>query len=116
MYIFFIFYLFLSLWKSCYLGDKVLVAGVVGGDNGEDVPVVLLHDVEDDRRLLLDGGTELKEHGVVVLETHTEKHTHGYATTLVGAIFFFFFFSHTGERILLKERRQPRKRRWQAAL
>lgn len=28
-----------------YLGDKVLVTRVVRGDDGEDVPVVFLHDV-----------------------------------------------------------------------
>lgn len=56
--------------ESGYLGDEVLVPWVVGGDDGEDVPVVLLHDVEHDGRLLLDGGPELKEHGAVVLKTH----------------------------------------------
>lgn len=45
-----------------YLGDKVLVTRVVCGDDGEDVPVVFLHDVEHDGGLLLDGGSELKEH------------------------------------------------------
>lgn len=52
-----------------YLVDKVLVAGVVRGDYGEDVPVILLHDVQHDGGLLLDGWTELEKHGVVVLET-----------------------------------------------
>lgn len=52
-----------------YLVDKVLVARVVRGDNGEDVPVILLHDVQHDRGLLLDGRTKLEKHGVVVLET-----------------------------------------------
>lgn len=51
-----------------YLGDKVLVTWVVRGDDGEDVPVVFLHDVENDRSLLLDGGAKLKEHGVVILK------------------------------------------------
>lgn len=50
-----------------YLGNKVLVTGVVCGNYGEDVPVIFLHDVEHDGRLLLDGGPELKEHGAVVL-------------------------------------------------
>lgn len=50
-----------------YLGDKVQVSGVVCGDDGEDVPVVLLHDVEHDRGLLLDGRAELEEHRVVIL-------------------------------------------------
>lgn len=108
--LYFFCFIFFLLWKSRYLGDKVLVAGVVGGDDGEDVPVVLLHDVEDDRRLLLDGGAELKEHGVVVLETHTETHTH---TVTQQHWSECFFFSHSGERIPLKERRQPRR---QAAL
>lgn len=52
-----------------YLVDKVLVARVVSGDDGEDVPVILLHDVQHDRGLLLDGWTKLEKHGVVVLET-----------------------------------------------
>lgn len=56
-----------------YLSNKVLVAGVVCGDDGEDVPVVLLHDVEHDGRLLLDGGSELKEHGVIVLQKDTQE-------------------------------------------
>ena len=58
-----------------YLGDKVLVTWVVRGDDGEDVPVIFLHDVQHDRSLLLDGRAKLKEHGVVILkmtETHTE--------------------------------------------
>lgn len=52
-----------------YLVDKVLVARVVRGDNGEDVPVILLHDVQHDGGLLLDGRAKLEKHGVVVLET-----------------------------------------------
>lgn len=52
-----------------YRVDKVQVAGVVSGDNGEDVPVVFLHDVQHDGGLLLNGWTKLKKHGVVVLET-----------------------------------------------
>lgn len=52
-----------------YLIDKVLVARVVRGDYGEDVPVILLHDVQHDGGLLLDGRTKLEKHGVVVLET-----------------------------------------------
>lgn len=56
-----------------YLGDKVLVTWIVRGDDGKDVPVVFLHDVEDDRSLLLDGRPELKEHGVVVLEFEKKK-------------------------------------------
>ena len=52
---------------SGYLGNKVLIARVVGGDDGEDVPVVLLHDVEHDRGLLLNGWAELEKHGVVIL-------------------------------------------------
>lgn len=50
-----------------YLGDKVLVPRVVRGDDGEDVPVVLLHDVQHEQSLLLDGGTELEERGLHVL-------------------------------------------------
>lgn len=57
-----------------YLGNKVLVTWVVCGDDGEDVPVVFLHDVEHDRSLLLYGGAELKEHGVVILKTERETH------------------------------------------
>lgn len=56
----------------CYLGNKVLVSRVIGGNYGEDVPVIFLHDVEHDRCLLLDGGAELKEHGVVILHTTTQ--------------------------------------------
>lgn len=56
-----------------YLVDKVLVSGVVRGDYGEDVPVVLLHDVQHDGGLLLNGRTKLEKHGVVVLETR-ERH------------------------------------------
>lgn len=56
-----------------YLGDKVLVTWIVRGDDGKDVPVVFLHDVEDDRSLLLDGRPELKEHGVVVLGKKKQK-------------------------------------------
>lgn len=52
-----------------YLIDKVLVTRVVGGDYGEDVPVILLHDVQHDGGLLLDGRTKLEKHGVIVLET-----------------------------------------------
>jgi len=52
-----------------YLVDKVLVTGVVSGDYRKDVPVILLHNVQHDRGLLLDGWAELEEHGVVVLET-----------------------------------------------
>lgn len=52
-----------------YLVDKVLVARVVRGDYGEDVPVILLHDVQHDLGLLLDRRTKLEKHGVVVLET-----------------------------------------------
>lgn len=56
-----------------YLGDKVLVPRVVRGDDGEDVPVVLLHDVQHDRSLLLDGGAKLEEHGVVILDMTRDK-------------------------------------------
>lgn len=52
--------------------DEVLVPGVVGGDDGEDVPVVLLHDVEHDRGLLLYRRPELEEHGVVILPSRKE--------------------------------------------
>lgn len=58
-----------------YLVDKVLVAGVVGGDDGEYVPVILLHDVQHDRGLLLDGWSELEKHGVVILESREKKNT-----------------------------------------
>lgn len=82
-----------------YLGDEVLVARVVRGDDGEDVPVVFLHDVKYDRGLLLDGGAKLKEHGVVVLKM-TEAH--GYVTILACA-FHLVGSTHRGEQILLKE-------------
>lgn len=62
----------LGAWSG-YLGNKVLIAGVVSGDDGEDVPVVLLHDVEHDRGLLLDGGAELEKHGVVILRVKRKE-------------------------------------------
>lgn len=58
-----------SVYVFIYLVDKVLVARVVCGDYGEDVPVILLHDIQHDGGLLLDGWTKLEKHGVVVLET-----------------------------------------------
>ena len=66
--------LYMTHIKACvhvfiYLVDKVLVARIVRGDYGEDVQVILLHDVQHDRGLLLDGRTKLEKHGVVVLET-----------------------------------------------
>lgn len=61
------------LYLLVYRVDKILVARVVSGDNGEDVPVVLLHDVQHDGGLLLNGWTELKKHGVVILETRDTK-------------------------------------------
>ena len=63
----------MSVSVFIYLVDKVLVARVVCGDNGEDVPVILLHDVQHDGGLLLDGRTELEKHGVVVLETKEKE-------------------------------------------
>lgn len=69
--------------ESCgYLGDKVLVTWVVRGDDGEDVPVVFLHDVQHDRSLLLDGGAKLKEHGVVILKMTEKNKRGGYVTLL----------------------------------
>jgi len=47
---------------------KVLVSRVVGGDDGEYVPVILLHYVKHDRGLLLYRGTKLEEHGMVILQ------------------------------------------------
>lgn len=47
--------------------DELLVAGELGRDDGEDVPVVLLHDVQHQQRLLLDGGSELEERGLHIL-------------------------------------------------
>lgn len=47
--------------------NKLLVAGELGRDDGEDVPVVLLHDVQHQQRLLLDGGTELEERRLYIL-------------------------------------------------
>lgn len=88
-----------------YLGDEVLVTGVVRCDDGEDVPVVLLHDVQDDRSLLLDGGAKLKEHGVVVLAI-TEKQRqseNGYATAYdTGLDFNLAGIAHRGEQPRLK--------------
>lgn len=52
--------------------DEVLVPRVVGGDDGEDIPVVLLHDVEHDGSLLLYRWPELEEHGVVILLNRTK--------------------------------------------
>ena len=66
--------------ESSYLGDEVLITRGVGGDDGEDVPVVFLHDVEDYRRLLLDGGPELKEHGVVILQKKKREEWRDYIT------------------------------------
>lgn len=92
-----------------YLGDKVLVTRVVRGDDGEDVPVVFLHDVQHDRGLLLDGGAKLKEHGVVILkmtETHTEEQR-GECKWLhnnIGPNFNLVGFTHRGEQLLLKGR------------
>lgn len=62
-----------SLYVFIYLVDKVLVARVVRGDHGEDVPVILLHDVQHDGGLLLNGWTKLEKHGVVVLETRNTE-------------------------------------------
>lgn len=59
----------LFLFVLIYLVDKVLVTRVIRGDNGKDVPVILLHNVQHDRGLLLDGWSKLEKHGVVVLET-----------------------------------------------
>lgn len=56
-----------------YLGDKVQVSGVVCGDDGEDVPVVFLHDLQHDGGLLLYGRAKLEEHGVVVLQTRGKE-------------------------------------------
>lgn len=47
--------------------DELLVAGELGRDDGEDVPVVLLHDVQHQQRLLLDGGPELEERRLHIL-------------------------------------------------
>lgn len=47
--------------------DELLVAGELGRDDGEDVPVVLLHDVQHQQRLLLDGGSELEERRLHIL-------------------------------------------------
>ncbi len=42
-------------------GNEILVAWELAGHYGEDVPVVLFHDVEHEQRLLLDGGSKLEE-------------------------------------------------------
>lgn len=65
--------LYRCLYVFIYLVDKVLVARVVRGDHGEDVPVILLHDVQHDGGLLLNGWTKLEKHGVVVLETRNTE-------------------------------------------
>lgn len=88
-----------------YLGDEVLVTRVVRCDDGEDVPVVLLHDVQDDRSLLLNGGAKLKEHGVVVLATAEKQRqsVNGYATSYgAGLDFNLAGIAHRGERPRLK--------------
>lgn len=52
--------------------DEVLVPWVVGSDDREDVPIVLLHDVEHDGRLLLYRRPKLEEHGVVILPSRKQ--------------------------------------------
>lgn len=89
--------------ESRYLGDEVLVTRVVRGDDGEDVPVVFLHDVEYDRSLLLDGGAELKEHGVVILE---KRHKHTRLRNGIGLNSFSVGSTHRGGQIPLKEQRR----------
>ena len=53
--------------------DELLVAGELGGDDGEDVPVVLLHDVEHQQCLLLDGGAKLEERRLVILRERARE-------------------------------------------
>lgn len=55
--------------------DKVLVSRIVGGDDGEYVPVIFLHYVKHDRGLLFYRGTKLEEHGMVILQ-EIKKHMH----------------------------------------
>lgn len=58
----------LPVVHSCFEDvDELLVAGELGRDNGEDVPVVFLHDVQHQQGLLLDRGTELEERGLHIL-------------------------------------------------
>ncbi len=47
--------------RALQYGNEILVAWELAGHYGEDVPVVLFHDVEHEQRLLLDGGPELEE-------------------------------------------------------
>lgn len=58
--------------KNSHPVDEVQVPRVVGSDDGKDVPVVLLHDVEHDRGLLLYRRPKLEEHGVVILQNKKE--------------------------------------------
>lgn len=88
--------------ESGYLGDKVLITWVVRGDDGEDVPVVLLHDVQHDGSLLLDGGAELKEHGVVILEMTEREAGRKWLCNIIDTDFNLVAFTHRGEELLLK--------------
>ena len=47
--------------------DEVSVAREDGGDQGEDMPVIVLHDLQHDRGLLLDGSSKLEERGCRIL-------------------------------------------------
>lgn len=71
-------FIFVNICWLVYLVDKVLVSRVVGGDDGEYVPIILLHDVQHDRGLLLDGRSKLEKHGVVVLETREPINKQGH--------------------------------------
>lgn len=53
--------------------DEVSVAREDGGHQGEDVPVIILHDLQHDRGLLLDGCAKLEEGRRRVLSTGKNK-------------------------------------------
>ena len=53
--------------------DEVPVAREDGGHQGEDMPVVILHDLQHDRGLLLDGRSKLEEGRCRVLPTGRQK-------------------------------------------
>lgn len=62
----------ISISTFLYLVDKILVARVICCDNGKDVPVILLHDIKHDRRLLFNGWAKLEKHGMVILKNRNK--------------------------------------------
>lgn len=60
--------------------DELLVARKLRRDDREDVPVVLLHDVQHQQRLLLDGGAKLEERRLHVLKKEGRKEGEGEET------------------------------------